>query len=225
MIEIEGLLFRYPDDGFALEIAELQLPPKSTTALVGPSGCGKTTLLNLIAGIEIPEQGRVRVDGVEVSTLPEDARRAFRVSRIGLVFQEFELLDYLTVIDNMLLPYQIGAGLDLDETVRSRARQLAAEVGLTDKLDRHPRQLSQGERQRVAVCRAMVPQPLLVLADEPTGNLDPANKQKVVASLIEHAAAAEATLLVVTHDRAVVERFDRVLDVEELTGKERGAQT
>ena len=199
MIQLNHLHFRYPHSDFSLEIPHLHVPPETTTAVVGPSGCGKTTLLNLIAGITLAERGRATIDGVDLATLSEDARRGFRVSRVGLVFQEFELLDYLTVLDNMLLPYHVGAGLHLDDEVRDRARTLAEEVGLGDKLKRRPDQLSQGERQRVAVCRAMVPRPRLVLADEPTGNLDPANKQKVVDSLIDHASAVGATLLVVSH--------------------------
>jgi putative ABC transport system ATP-binding protein len=129
-----------------------------------------------------------------------------------LVFQEFELLEYLTVADNILLPYRINAALRLDGAVRRRAGELAERVGIADKLGRHPRNLSQGERQRVAVCRAVLPRPALVLADEPTGNLDPANKDRVLKILFDYVAETGSTMLAVTHDHDILKRFGRVVD-------------
>jgi putative ABC transport system ATP-binding protein len=215
MIDIENLQFRYGKGDFRLRVGRLGVARGATVAFVGPSGSGKTTLLNLVAGIVPPIGGRVETDGVEVGRLAERERRRFRVTRIGLVFQEFELLEYLTVIDNILLPYRINPALRLDGDVRRRAAELAQRVGIADKLARHPRNLSQGERQRVAVCRAVLPRPPLLLADEPTGNLDPANKDRVLQILFEYAAETRSTMLAVTHDHDVLDRFDRIIDFKE----------
>ena len=152
----------------------------SSAAFIGPSGSGKTTLLHLIAGITLPQSGTIETNGVDLTGLSENARRGFRIKNIGLVFQEFELLEYLTVLDNVLLPYRINPALELTEAVRARAAAVTVDVGIGDKLSRYPRQLSQGERQRVAVCRAVVTEPAVLMADEPTGNLDP-HKQRTRA--------------------------------------------
>ncbi|HSG81378.1 MAG TPA: ATP-binding cassette domain-containing protein [Gemmatimonadota bacterium] len=184
-------------------------------ACIGPSGSGKTTLLNLIAGIITPQDGRVITNDVEVTGLSEDERRSFRITNIGLVFQEFELLEYLSVLDNILLPYRINPSLGLDPAVRERAVQLAGQMGIGDKLNRHPDRLSQGERQRVAVCRAVLPEPALLLTDEPTGNLDPANKGRVLELILDYAKSSGSTLLTVTHDHDLLPRFDRVIDIKE----------
>jgi len=214
-IRIDGLRFRYREGGFELRIPALALEPGASAAVVGPSGCGKTTLLHLVAGIVPPGAGRIEVDGVEVSGLPEARRREFRITRLGLVFQEFELLDHLHVLDNVLLPYRLSAALRLDGAVRERAAALVERVGLGGKQRRSVRRLSQGERQRVGVCRALLTGPSVLLADEPTGNLDPANKSRVLDILFEHARETGATLLTVTHDRDVTGRFDRTLDVKD----------
>ena len=212
MIKIDQLVFRYPKGGFALRIDELRVESGSSVAFVGPSGTGKTTLLHLIAGIALPQEGRIVVGDAEVSGLTNSARREFRIRKIGLVFQEFELLEYLSVLDNMLLPYRISPALRLEPKVRDRAVALAGRVGIADKLRRFARRLSQGEKQRVAVCRALLPEPHLLLADEPTGNLDPTNKGRVLDILFEYAREAGATLVTVTHDHDLLERFDRVID-------------
>ena len=184
-------------------------------AVIGPSGSGKTTLLHLIAGIRTPEAGRVVAREVEVSALDEAGRRDFRLRHLGLVFQEFELLEYLTVLDNILLPYRIGRVLHLGREVRERAAALAHGVGIGDKLRRYPDRLSHGERQRVAVCRALLPEPDLLLADEPTGNLDPANKGRVLEILLDYAEAHGATLVTVTHDHDLLPSFERVIDFKD----------
>ena len=212
MIEISDLQFRYPQGEFRLEIPALEVRSGETTAFVGPSGSGKTTLLNLIAGIVIPPTGRVVTGGVTVSELDDEARRSFRISQVGMVFQEFELLEYLTVLDNILLPYRIHPAMQMGGGVMERARGLAAEMGIGALVDRRPRELSQGERQRVAVCRAVVSDPPLLLADEPTGNLDPANKGKVMDLLLGYAARTGATLVTVTHDHGLLPSHDRVVD-------------
>ena len=212
MIEVRDLDFRYAEGDFVLRIPRLAIERGSTVAVVGPSGSGKTTLLNLVAGIASPLSGSVTTNDTEITTLTDRARRDFRIRHIGLVFQEFELLEYLNVLDNILLPYCINAALELTSHVRDRARVLARDVGIADKLDRHPDKLSQGEKQRVAVCRALLTEPVLLLADEPTGNLDPHNKGRVLDILFDYAERSAATLVTVTHDLDLVDRFSRVVD-------------
>ena len=211
MIEIEGLSFQYSTGGFRLAVDSLCLPAGARAAVIGPSGCGKTTLLHLVAGVVTPLAGRIRVDGTEVSDLPDPRRREFRIKNLGMVFQEFELVEHLTVLDNILIPCRISRAVDLDP---DRATTLATELGLGDKLQRFPRRLSQGERQRVAVCRALLTKPKLVLADEPTGNLDPDNTARVLDALLGYCDQTGATLLTVTHDHGLLDRFDTVLDAE-----------
>ena len=212
MIAVENLDFRYGQGDFRLRVPKLVIEQGAKVALVGPSGSGKTTLLNLMAGITLPLTGRVVTNEVEISSLAEAPRRAFRIRSIGLVFQEFELLEHLTVLDNILLAYRISAALQMDGSVRERAARLAREVGIGDKLHRYVRRLSQGERQRVAVCRALLPEPPLLLCDEPTGNLDPANKEHVLDILVAYIENTGATMVTVTHDHDILPRFDQVVD-------------
>jgi putative ABC transport system ATP-binding protein len=212
MIGISQLEFRYGEGQFVLRLPDLEIEGGSTVAFTGPSGSGKTTLLHLVAGILAPQSGRITVDGCELTAMGAAARRHFRIRTIGLVFQEFELLEYLSVLDNVLLPYRISPALDLDRGVRDRALDLARRVGIAGLAGRLARRLSQGERQRVAICRAVLPQPRLLLADEPTGNLDAANKDNVLDIFFAYARDTETTLVAVTHDRDILERFDRVID-------------
>jgi ABC-type lipoprotein export system ATPase subunit len=224
MIEIDGLRFRYPASDFALAVDRFEVDNGQHTALIGPSGCGKTTLLSLIAGIQLPERGTIETLGEQVQELGDRARRDLRVRRIGLVFQEFELLEYLSVLDNILLPYRVNRSLHLDAAARSRARDLAARVGIADKLERYPHRLSQGERQRVAVCRALVTEPPLLLADEPTGNLDPTNKWKVLDLFLACAEESHATVVAVTHDHDLLQRFEQVVDFKTFYGTANGGE-
>ncbi|WP_425037926.1 ABC transporter ATP-binding protein [Primorskyibacter sp. S187A] len=212
MVRVENLTFGYGAKGFRLRVPDLLLEKGERVAIVGPSGSGKTTLLNLIAGILTPEAGRVSVAGTEVSQLSDTQRRRFRASQIGFVFQDFALLDYLPARQNILYPYRITPALTLDAAARARADKLAAACGIGDKLDRHPGALSQGEQQRVAICRALVTQPNLILSDEATGNLDPDSKARILDLLFEQAEEAGATVLAVTHDHELLPRFERVLD-------------
>ncbi len=215
MITINNLEFHYDAGDFRLLIPELVVPQAEKTAFIGPSGSGKTTLLNLIAGIFLPRAGLVTVDASIVSKLNDSERRNFRIQNIGFVFQDFELIDYLNVLDNILHPYRITGALTLDMDVRARAVQLAEEMGIADKLKRHPNDLSQGEKQRVAICRSLLPSPKVVLADEATGNLDPANKTKILDLLFRSVETHGATLLAVTHDHELLPRFDRVIDFQD----------
>jgi putative ABC transport system ATP-binding protein len=217
MINIYGLRFGYVTGGFELNVPQLIIDRGETVAVIGPSGSGKTTLLNILAGILRPEQGRVVVDETNLAVVDERNARNFRAAQIGLIFQEFELLEYLNVLDNILLPFRINRELRLTVQVRDAAEELAARVGIGDKLDRFPNQLSQGERQRAAVCRALITGPKLLLADEPTGNLDPQNKEKVLQILLDCVREQGATLVTVTHDYELVPHFDRVVDFNSLT--------
>lgn len=213
VISIANVTFRYASSDFHLSVPSFRVEPGATVAVVGPSGSGKTTLLNLAAGILVPDSGEVRTNEVAVSSLREPARRDFRVLNIGLVFQEFELLEHLSVMDNILLPCRVTSRIRLSEAHRDRAVELAREVGIGDKLRRYVRKLSQGERQRVAVCRALLLEPPLLLCDEPTGNLDPANKEHVLDILFDYVRGSDATLLAVTHDHGMLSRFDETFDV------------
>jgi len=216
MISVSDLRFCYPGGEFELDVPNLDVTAGEKVAVIGPSGSGKTTLLHLMAGIRLPQRGTVITDGVEVTNLDDGARRDFRIRRIGMVFQEFELLEYLTVLDNVLLPFRINGSLKLDGVARKRAAELAEQVGLADKLNRLSTMLSHGEKQRVAVCRALVAEPVLLLADEPTGNLDPNNTQRVLDILLDAANATGATLVTVTHDHDLLPKFDRSIDVTDL---------
>ena len=150
-IQLTDVEFAYGRAGFRLHVPELLVESGSTVAVVGPSGSGKTTLLHLVAGILAPGRGRVALGETILTELSDAARRAFRIRTVGAVFQEFELLEYLDVLGNILLPYRITPALGLDDAVAARAKELATEVGLGDKLDRRPGRLSHGEKQRVAI--------------------------------------------------------------------------
>jgi putative ABC transport system ATP-binding protein len=215
VIKVSELEFEFPQGDFRLEVNELVVPDGGQVAVIGPSGTGKTTLLNLVAGILTPVRGTVSVNQVNVGDLSDSARRNFRVANVGLVFQEFELVEYLTVLDNILLPFRINSSLRLTDETTNRARALADRLEVADKLRRYPHQLSQGERQRVAICRALVVNAKTVLADEPTGNLDPVNKNRVVDLLLDYATEHKVTLLAVTHDHGLLDRFQRVIDFDE----------
>ena len=215
MIQITDLEFAYPGSDFRLRIPRLTIETGQTTALIGPSGSGKTTLLNLVAGIGAPSSGQVVTNGVEVSSLGEAARRDFRIGNIGLVFQEFELLEHLDVLDNILLPCRITSAVSIRKSHRDRAAELARELGLKDKLRRYVRKLSQGERQRVALCRALLLEPPLLLCDEPTGNLDPVNREHVLDILFDYVRRHGTTLLTVTHDHDLLPRFDKTIDFKQ----------
>jgi len=215
-ITINDLDFRYREGAFRLRVPSLTVAQGETVAVIGPSGTGKTTLLNLIAGVSVPEAGAIDVAGVDIAKLGDAARRAHRIRHIGLVFQEFELISYLDVLDNVLLPYRLDPELKLDTTARSRAVDLIADVGLADKHHRPVTRLSQGERQRVAIARSLVTGASMLLADEPTGNLDPRNKTKILDLLFDQVSARGVTLVAVTHDHGLLDRFDRVIDFETL---------
>lgn len=216
MIRLHDLRFAFPS-GFAIAVPALHVAPGERVAIAGPSGSGKTTLLNLIAGILKPDAGEVRVAGIDLARLKPGALRDFRIRRLGFVFQHFALVDYLSVRDNILYPARLNPALALTPSLRARAARLAEAAGIAGHLDRFPGGLSQGEAQRVAIARSLIAAPALILADEATGNLDPANKAVILELLFDEARYADATVLAVTHDHALLPRFDRVLDIAELT--------
>ena len=223
MITVRGLEFGYAEGGFELAVPELEISAGEAVALSGPSGCGKTTLIHLMAGILEPRAGRIQVAGLDMAALGVEDRQDLRALKMGLVFQEFELLEYLDVLDNVLLPYRLTPVLELDDEVRERAVDLLTGVGLGDKLRRFPGRLSQGERQRVALCRALVTRPAVVLGDEPTGNLDPTNRDHVMDALLAYGWDQEAAVVIVTHDHDLLPRFHRVVAVESLGALRAGA--
>lgn len=211
MIELTDVRFTWPGDPYELHVPQLQLAAGRSVAITGRSGCGKTTLLNLLSGILLPTSGRICVGHVCINHLPEAARRDFRLRTIGLVFQDFQLLDYLHVLDNVLLPCRLSTTVRLTTDLRERALWLLQHVGLAHAARRSVTRLSQGERQRVAICRALLLSPQVILADEPTGNLDPDTADQILQLLLTQARLSQATLVMVTHDATLLPAFDRVL--------------
>lgn len=217
MIELSKVEFRYASkEGFRLSVPALSVSAGDCVAVVGPSGSGKTTLLGLLSGILQPGSGSIRIGQVDLAGLDERRRRRYRIRRIGQVFQTFELLAYLSVAENVMLPYFIDKTDAGRQQIQQRAQDLLRDVGLEHKAAARPSELSQGEQQRVAVCRAMLNRPALLLADEPTGNLDQDNKQNVVELLLEQARQNRSTLLMVTHDHSLLEPFSKVLDIRNI---------
>ena len=215
MILIQHLTFSYGDGTFWLRIPELTFESGRSTVIVGPSGSGKTTLLNLIAGILPGAGGEVKVGEFKVHGLDENARRLFRLRNVGQVFQDFQLIDYLNVLDNVLLPCRIHPSVSVTKQLRERGRSLLQSVEMSTFEHRSVTQLSQGERQRVAICRALLLSPRIVLADEPTGNLDPVNAERIVELLLSETERSGATLIMVTHDHSLLKYFDRVIPFEQ----------
>jgi putative ABC transport system ATP-binding protein len=195
--------------GVVLDALDLVVPRGEFVAVRGESGIGKSTLLNLIAGLDRPDAGRVVVDGVDLTGLDDDALTRLRRQRIGFVFQAFHVLPYLTVAQNVALPLALLGRTDVDAA--TRVHDMLAAVGLADRAQALPRELSGGEVQRVAIARALVHRPAVVLADEPTGNLDPASGAQVIALLREAVKVAGATAVLVTHSATAAAAADRVL--------------
>ncbi len=212
MIDIDSVEFSYGVDDFKLIISKLIISKAEKVAIVGPSGAGKTSLLKLISGILLPDSGNISIDGMIVNQLTESSRRDYRISNIGFIFQDFELLEYLDTQDNIMHPYRITKALKINSDVRNRAKTLAQELGIGHKLKSLTNNLSQGEKQRTAICRAVLTSPKLILADEATGNLDPKNKIKILDVLFRSADKTGATVIAVTHDHELLSHFDRVID-------------
>jgi putative ABC transport system ATP-binding protein len=208
MLAVEGLSKRFRDRK-VLDQLQLRVAAGEYVAIIGESGSGKSTLLNLIAGLDQPDSGRVVIDGFDMAELDDDRRTLLRREKIGFVFQSFHILPHLTVGQNVELPLVL---LGQDETTRTnRARALLDAVGLGDRATSMPRELSGGELQRVALARALAHQPKLVLADEPTGNLDPDTARAVLELLGQEIRLHRAGGVLVTHSRAAAESADRIL--------------
>ncbi|MFM7057285.1 MAG: ABC transporter ATP-binding protein [Planctomycetota bacterium] len=214
MIRIEQLRFSYRDSVFRLHVPELRIEDGQSVVVAGPSGSGKTTLLNLIAGILPADSGSIWIHDTCITRLHDPARRLYRLQQIGLVFQDFQLIDYLDVLDNVLLPCRIHPSVRLTTELRTRAQELLDAVGIGQHAHRSITRLSQGERQRAALCRALLLSPRLVLADEPTGNLDPRNSGRMVELMLAETKRAGATLIMVTHDHTLLSRFDQTIPFE-----------
>lgn len=203
MPDLSGPLTLLHDIHFALK-------PRESAAIVGASGSGKSTLLSIIAGLDTPTQGTVRLGDVDLFALDEDARAAVRAAKLGFVFQSFQLLGNLNALENVMLPLELQG--------RSDARELATDmlrrVGLADRLTHYPKVLSGGEQQRVALARAFVVKPELLLADEPTGSLDFATGERIMELMFDLNREAGTTLVLVTHDKGIAARCERQLRIE-----------
>ncbi len=213
MIVAEGLGKTYLSGGRPLPVlrdVELHIPAEAFVAILGPSGSGKTTLLGLLAGLDEPSSGTVRLDGVDLSVLTEDERAGFRARNVGFVFQTFHLLPTLTALENVLVPLELLGGRPPRE-LRDRAAQLLDRVGLAGRLDHYPAQLSGGEQQRVALARAFANRPRILFADEPTGNLDQETGARVIELMEALNREAQTTVVLVTHDLELAARARRVV--------------
>ena len=193
-----------------LEDVSLEVGAGEAVAIVGASGSGKTTLLGLLAGLDLPSAGRVHIDGVDLTELDEDGRARLRRRLVGFVFQSFQLLPALTALENVMLPMELAGAAD----AREAATALLSRVGLKERLDHYPRQLSGGEQQRVAIARAFAGTPRLLFADEPTGNLDSATGEEIVALMFDLNREHRTTLLLVTHDEKLAARCTRRLRLD-----------
>ena len=201
--DTSGLLTILHDIDFSLE-------PRESVAIVGASGSGKSTLLSIVAGLDTPSAGTVRLGGMDLFAINEDERAAVRAARVGFVFQSFQLLGNLTALENVMLPLELQGRAD----ARVAATEMLRRVGLGERLRHYPRVLSGGEQQRVALARAFVVQPAVLLADEPTGSLDFATGERVMSLMFDLNREAGTTLVLVTHDRAIAGRCDRQLRIE-----------
>ena len=198
----EGSLTILADVSFAIDAGE-------TVAVVGPSGAGKSTLLALLAGLDLPTNGHVALNGHNLAELDEDGRARVRAESVGFVFQSFHLVPSLNALENVMLPLELAGGSD----ARRAAQEIIRKVGLGDRWSHYPAQLSGGEKQRVAIARAFAAQPAVLFADEPTGNLDSGTGGKIMELMFELNRNSSTTLVLVTHDRKLAERCDRILSL------------
>ena len=213
IIEVDSVGKRVRDSAGELTILHeisFQLAPRESVAIVGASGSGKSTLLSILAGLDTPSSGTVRLDGIDLFALDEDARAAVRGARIGFVFQSFQLMGHLSALENVMLPLELRG----ERNARALATEMLGRVGLGQRLGHYPKLLSGGEQQRVALARAFVVRPALLLADEPTGSLDHATGESVMQLMFELNREVGTTLILVTHDPRIAERCDRQIRLE-----------
>ena len=214
MISVKNLTMRLSAGGQAVTILDdvsLDIPTKQMVAIVGPSGSGKSTLLGLIAGLDKPTSGSIILDGVDITRLPEREMTRYRRQKIGYIFQSFHLIPTLTAQENVAVPLELNG----DPTARGRAEELLAAVGLRDRSGHYPVQLSGGEQQRVAVARAFACRPPILLADEPTGNLDSATGRQVIDLLLGLNRDHGSSLVLVTHDAALASHAERIVSLRD----------
>ena len=214
MIAISGVGMRFASGDRSVEVladVTLEIPARQFVAIAGPSGSGKSTLLGLIAGLDRPSTGSIRVAGADVTALSEDALARFRLDTVGYIFQSFHLIPTLTALENVAVPLELAGEADALE----RARALLGEVGLGDRTERYPVQLSGGEQQRVAVARAVARRPPVLLADEPTGNLDSATGKQIIELILGLNRTLGSTLVLVTHDPALAAHADRLITLRD----------
>ncbi len=214
MIAVKHLTMRLAAGGRSVMILDdisLEIPAKQMVGIVGPSGSGKSTLLGLIAGLDKPSSGSIVLDGVEITTMPESQMARYRRQKIGYIFQAFHLIPTLTAWENVAVPLELNG----DRGARARAEELLALVGLRDRSDHYPVQLSGGEQQRVAVARAFACNPPILLADEPTGNLDSTTGRQVIDLILSLNRDHGSTLVLVTHDGALASHAERIVSLRD----------
>ena len=213
IIAVEHVFKSVTDSTGTLDILrdiDFRLAPRETAAIVGASGSGKSTLLSIIAGLDTPTRGTVRLDGQDLFALSEDDRAALRAQKVGFVFQSFQLMGNLTALENVMLPLELAERRD----ARKAAAEMLERVGLGQRLGHYPKGLSGGEQQRVALARAFVVQPALLLADEPTGSLDFATGESIMRLMFELNRELGTTLVLVTHDRAIAAQCERRITID-----------
>ncbi|WP_440111873.1 ABC transporter ATP-binding protein [Acidovorax sp. BL-A-41-H1] len=217
IIAVEHVFKSVTDSTGTLDILrdiDFRLAPRETAAIVGASGSGKSTLLSIIAGLDTPTRGTVRLDGHDLFAIDEDARAALRAAKVGFVFQSFQLMGNLTALENVMLPLELSDRRDVQKGARKAAADMLARVGLGERLSHYPKVLSGGEQQRVALARAFVVQPAVLLADEPTGSLDFATGETIMRLMFDLNRELGTTLVLVTHDRAIAAQCDRRITIE-----------
>lgn len=215
ILQISDLHFQYPASDFKIEVSDIKITQGSKIAISGKSGSGKTTLIHLISGILKPQSGEILFFDKSITDMNDKEIRKHRISNIGFIFQEFELLDYLNVMDNLILPYKINKSLSLDEEIKNKAKEIANRIGIGNKLDQHPKQLSGGERQRLAIARALITSPPLIIADEPTGNLDDKTSNIVMDEITDQVSYTNSTLIMISHNNELISSFDEIIDIQE----------
>ena len=214
-VNLQDVKFSYGKECFGLSIPNLQIDSGQRVAFIGPSGSGKTTLLKLLSGISALQSGALQIGNHSLHSMEDEELRAFRIQHVGLVFQDFRLIEYLNVRENLLLPFRLNDALEPTEKADLHLESFARELELAEKLEAKVNELSQGERQRVAIARALIPDPQIILADEPTGNLPPSSKVHILDLLFEQATSTGATLIMVTHDHTLLDQFEQVIDFEQ----------